>query len=141
MLDAVLSRAYEVQGSTTPQPTGSQGLARGWPNSWSGPVGDARGVEVGQCREYRSSAPRGIFCERSGHWSQGAPFLFVALIGLLLGRAVLMILQVDWYTDFYYPFLKRWTERVRGTMANGRGQEKLFFAEAIPNEVAAVFCT
>jgi len=46
-----------------------------------------------------------------------------------------MIQQVDWYTDFYYPFLKRWTERVRGAVANGRGHEKLFFAGSIPNEV------
>ncbi|KAH9985691.1 glycoside hydrolase family 5 protein [Russula vinacea] len=38
--------------------------------------------------------------------------------------------KVDWYTDFYYPFLNRWTEPV----ANGRGHEKLFFAEPIPNE-------
>ena len=51
------------------------------------------------------------------------------------GRAVLMIAQIDWYMDFYYPFLKRWTERVRGAVPNGRGQEKLFFAEPIPNEV------
>lgn len=42
--------------------------------------------------------------------------------------------RVDWYTDFYYPFLKRWTERVRGAIANGRGLEKLFFVEPIPNE-------
>lgn len=43
--------------------------------------------------------------------------------------------QIDWYTDFYYPFLKRWTERVRRVVANGRGHEKLFFTEPIPNEV------
>ncbi|KAH9988245.1 glycoside hydrolase superfamily [Russula compacta] len=42
--------------------------------------------------------------------------------------------KIDWYTDFYYPFLKRWTERVRGAVANGRGHEKLFFVEPIPNE-------
>jgi hypothetical protein len=47
-----------------------------------------------------------------------------------------MILQVDWYTDLYYPFLKRWTERVRGAVANGRGHEKLLFVEPIPNEVS-----
>jgi hypothetical protein len=62
------------------------------------------------------------------------PF-FAALIGLLMRRTVLTILQVDWYTDFYYPFLKRWTDRVRGAVAHGRGRDKLFFAEAIPNEV------
>jgi hypothetical protein len=48
---------------------------------------------------------------------------------------MLMVSQVDWYTDFYYPFLKRWTERVREAVANGRGDEKLFFVEPIPNEV------
>jgi hypothetical protein len=52
-----------------------------------------------------------------------------------MGKAVLMIAQIDWYMDFYYPFLKRWTERVRGAVSNGRGQEKLFFAAPIPNEV------
>jgi len=52
-----------------------------------------------------------------------------------VGRAALTILQVDWYTDLYYPFLKRWTERVRGAAANRRGHEKLFFVEPIPNEV------
>jgi hypothetical protein len=46
-----------------------------------------------------------------------------------------MVAQVDWYTDFYYPFLKRWTARVRGAVANGRGHEKVFFVEPIPNEV------
>ncbi|KAG6817142.1 hypothetical protein H0H93_007455 [Arthromyces matolae] len=38
--------------------------------------------------------------------------------------------KVDWYTDFYFPFLSRWTERVRRASA----QEKIVFVEAIPNE-------
>ncbi|KNZ71680.1 hypothetical protein J132_07592 [Termitomyces sp. J132] len=38
--------------------------------------------------------------------------------------------KVDWYTDFYFPFLKKWTERVRGASA----PEKIIFTEAIPNE-------
>ncbi|KAI0293137.1 glycoside hydrolase family 5 protein [Multifurca ochricompacta] len=42
--------------------------------------------------------------------------------------------KIDWYTDFYYPFLKRWTERVRNAVSNGHGHEKLSFAEPIPNE-------
>ncbi|KAF8266909.1 cytoplasmic protein [Lactarius quietus] len=42
--------------------------------------------------------------------------------------------KVDWYTDFYYPFLKRWTTRVRGAVANGSGHEKMIFVEPIPNE-------
>ncbi|KAH8977678.1 glycoside hydrolase superfamily [Lactarius akahatsu] len=42
--------------------------------------------------------------------------------------------KVDWYTDFYYPLLKRWTARVRGAVANGRGHEKVFFVEPVPNE-------
>ena len=48
-----------------------------------------------------------------------------------------MAMQVDWYTDFYYPFLKRWTERVHRAVANGRGHEKLIFVEPIPNEVCS----
>jgi hypothetical protein len=38
--------------------------------------------------------------------------------------------KVDWYTDFYYPFLKRWTDRARKAMSN----DKMFFVEPIPNE-------
>lgn len=38
--------------------------------------------------------------------------------------------KVDWYTDFYYPFLKRWTDRARKVMSN----DKMFFVEPIPNE-------
>ena len=61
-------------------------------------------------------------------------FFFRVLFGWV-ERAVLTVTQIDWYTDFYYPFLKRWTERVRGAVANGRGHEKLFFTEPVPNEV------
>ncbi|EIM87043.1 cytoplasmic protein [Stereum hirsutum FP-91666 SS1] len=40
--------------------------------------------------------------------------------------------KVEWYEDFYYPFLQRWTQRVRGV---GRGcEEKMVFLEPIPNE-------
>ncbi|KAG6840292.1 hypothetical protein C0991_007685 [Blastosporella zonata] len=38
--------------------------------------------------------------------------------------------KIDWYTDFYFPFLRKWTERVRGASA----PEKILFVEAIPNE-------
>lgn len=66
---------------------------------------------------------------------QGTLFIYSALLCLSLGRTALTMLQVNWHPDFYYPFLKRWTERVRGAVANGRGHEKPFFAEPIPNEV------
>jgi hypothetical protein len=39
--------------------------------------------------------------------------------------------QVDWYMDFYYPFLKRWAERVHSVAPS----EKMLFVEPIPNEV------
>ncbi|KIL62019.1 glycoside hydrolase family 5 protein [Amanita muscaria Koide BX008] len=39
--------------------------------------------------------------------------------------------QIDWYTDFYYPFLKRWESRVRRIA----GPAKLLFVEPIPNEL------
>ncbi|KAI0260076.1 cytoplasmic protein [Gloeopeniophorella convolvens] len=42
--------------------------------------------------------------------------------------------KLDWYTDFYYPFLKRWEERVRGAVPHGLGHKKLVFVEPIPNE-------
>lgn len=38
--------------------------------------------------------------------------------------------KVDWYTDFYFPFLRRWTERIRSVCT----EEKIVFVEAIPNE-------
>ncbi|ESK91213.1 glycoside hydrolase family 5 protein [Moniliophthora roreri MCA 2997] len=38
--------------------------------------------------------------------------------------------KIDWYTDFYYPFLKKWTERVRRVSP----PEKIVFVEVIPNE-------
>ncbi|KAF7295947.1 Glycoside hydrolase [Mycena kentingensis (nom. inval.)] len=38
--------------------------------------------------------------------------------------------KVDWYSDFYYPFVHKWMQRVRGPSA----AEKIAFVEAIPNE-------
>ncbi|KAK2465756.1 hypothetical protein APHAL10511_002300 [Amanita phalloides] len=37
---------------------------------------------------------------------------------------------IDWYTDFYYPFLKRWAGRVRKMSS----ADKIVFVEPIPNE-------
>lgn len=42
--------------------------------------------------------------------------------------------KVDWYEDFFYPFVKRWAEMVREVT----GPEKLVFVEPIPNEVSRV---
>ncbi|KAL4071735.1 glycoside hydrolase family 5 protein [Scleroderma citrinum] len=38
--------------------------------------------------------------------------------------------KVDWYIDFYYPFLKRWGQRVRSVAL----KETMLFVEPIPNE-------
>ncbi|KAF9452093.1 glycoside hydrolase family 5 protein [Macrolepiota fuliginosa MF-IS2] len=38
--------------------------------------------------------------------------------------------KVDWYTDLYYPFLKKWAERV----LESSSQDKILFVEPIPNE-------
>ncbi|KAH9934532.1 glycoside hydrolase family 5 protein [Epithele typhae] len=38
--------------------------------------------------------------------------------------------EIDWYTDFFYPFLNRWAERVRSVSS----PEKVILAESIPNE-------
>ncbi|TFY82766.1 hypothetical protein EWM64_g1246 [Hericium alpestre] len=38
--------------------------------------------------------------------------------------------KVDWYTDFYYPLIHQWTNRVRSASSS----EKLVFLEPIPNE-------
>ncbi|KAF5343043.1 hypothetical protein D9758_011120 [Tetrapyrgos nigripes] len=39
--------------------------------------------------------------------------------------------EVDWYTEFYFPFLNRWAERVRSVPAAAK---KPVFVEVIPNE-------
>ncbi|OJT05214.1 hypothetical protein TRAPUB_4039 [Trametes pubescens] len=38
--------------------------------------------------------------------------------------------EIDWYTDFYYPFVKKWAERVRSVTS----EDKVVFTEPIPNE-------
>lgn len=40
-------------------------------------------------------------------------------------------LQIDWYTDHYFPLLNKWVARVRAVSR----EEKIVFVEAIPNEV------
>lgn len=45
--------------------------------------------------------------------------------------------KVDWYEDFFYPFVQQWAEAVRGVT----GSDKLVFVEPIPNEVSRVFCS
>ncbi|KAG6870558.1 hypothetical protein C0995_012221, partial [Termitomyces sp. Mi166 len=42
--------------------------------------------------------------------------------------------KIDWYTNFYFPFSKKWTECVRGVLA----AEKIIFTEAIPNELSSI---
>ncbi|KAF9804686.1 hypothetical protein IEO21_09289 [Rhodonia placenta] len=37
---------------------------------------------------------------------------------------------IDWYTDFFYPFVQRWAERVRSVSS----PDKLVLVEPIPNE-------
>ncbi|KAJ3921255.1 glycoside hydrolase family 5 protein [Lentinula edodes] len=38
--------------------------------------------------------------------------------------------KIDWYTDFYYPFLNKWAERMR----RASSPDKIVFLEMIPNE-------
>ncbi|KAG8901460.1 hypothetical protein FRB99_005289 [Tulasnella sp. 403] len=38
--------------------------------------------------------------------------------------------KIDWYVDYWYPFLRRWSERVRPIA----GHDKIVFVEGIPNE-------
>ena len=42
--------------------------------------------------------------------------------------------QIDWYTDFYYPFMNKWAEYVRSASST----EKIIFVEMIPNEARLV---
>lgn len=43
----------------------------------------------------------------------------------------LHVVQIDWYTDFYYPFIQKWAGVVRSVSS----PDKIVFTEAIPNEV------
>ncbi|OSC99248.1 glycoside hydrolase family 5 protein [Trametes coccinea BRFM310] len=38
--------------------------------------------------------------------------------------------EIDWYTDFYFPFVQKWAARVRKVT----GEDKIVFTEPIPNE-------
>ncbi|TBU47753.1 glycoside hydrolase family 5 protein [Dichomitus squalens] len=38
--------------------------------------------------------------------------------------------EIDWYSDFYFPFLNKWAERVRSASS----ADKVVLCEAIPNE-------
>jgi len=51
--------------------------------------------------------------------------------GSLIPPAAELETQVDWYTDFYYPFLRRWSERILSVAS----KETMLFVEPIPNEV------
>jgi hypothetical protein len=42
--------------------------------------------------------------------------------------------KIEWYEDFYYPFVRKWAERSRMSA----GEEKIVFAEPIPNEVCSL---
>lgn len=44
----------------------------------------------------------------------------------------LVSVQIDWYDDFYFPFLHKWAARVRAV-----SKDKIVFVEAIPNEVSS----
>jgi len=47
---------------------------------------------------------------------------------------VLMFSQIEWYTDCYYPLMKKWADRV----LQASTPDKILFVEAIPNEVCMV---
>ena len=51
------------------------------------------------------------------------------LLNLTDGHGV----QINWYADFYFPFLRRWEAVVRAVA----GPNKPLWVEPIPNEVSA----
>ena len=52
-------------------------------------------------------------------------------VRVLLVEVITDGLQIDWYTDFYYPLVKKWAERVRSVSS----PDKIVLCEPIPNEV------
>jgi hypothetical protein len=40
--------------------------------------------------------------------------------------------KIDWYSDFYWPYLKRWVDRIRSVKGC---EQKWVFVEPIPNEL------
>jgi hypothetical protein len=126
VLDAVFPDADPPHFARSPQSQRRQGLEGWWANQGTVPMGDARCLGVGHNERCWCRSERELFRQRSYDWARGMlfpPDLVTSLIDAF---------QIDWYTDFYYPFLHEWAVRVRATCP-----DKLFFVEGIPNEVSS----
>jgi len=63
--------------------------------------------------------------------ANGQKVLVLPLVKLDVIHSFFLPAQIDWHTDFYYPFLHKWANRIRKITS----EEKIVFVEAIPNEV------
>ena len=101
-------------------------MAEGWADQWEMRVGDAR------CLGVRHSQEGG--CGPSGELLRQAPYDWEEGNSLSTNSfTITHVDQVDWYLDFYFPFVRKWAERVSRHTIDGK--HKLLFLEPIPNEV------
>ena len=85
---------------------------------------------LGRSEEGRRSTEGELFPEGPHYREEGTTISFVILCSLvLMGNDV----QINWYTDFYFPFLRKWEAVVRSVA----GPDKPLWVEPIPNEVSA----
>ena len=94
-------------------------------------MGMARCLGLGSSEERGYCAQRELLREEPCDEQEG---LFTLLIWCLKVTIFTPLdnTQIDWYTDFYYPFLNKWADTVRKASQS----EKMVFVEAIPNEVS-----
>ena len=85
---------------------------------------------LGRSEEGRRPAEGELFPEGSHYREDGMSVPYLILFSPeLKGNCV----QINWYTDFYFPFLRKWEAMVRSVA----GPEKPLWVEPIPNEVSA----
>ena len=92
-------------------------------------VGDAWRLGIRYCQEGGCGSQRELLRQAPYDWEEGN--LLCCSRFRLVDR--IDTNQVDWYVDFYFPFVRKWAERASRHTANGR--HKFLFLEPIPNEV------
>ena len=90
-------------------------------------VGDARCLGVRRSQEGGCGSQGELLRQAPNDWEEGDP-------SPLRFFTTTHPNQVDWYLDFYFPFVRKWAERVSRYTSSGK--HKLLFLEPIPNEVA-----
>ena len=85
---------------------------------------------LGRSEEGRRPAEGELFPEGPYHREEGTTVSFSILFAPELTRNGV---EINWYTDFYFPLLRKWEAVVRSVA----GPDKPLWVEPIPNEVSA----